>query len=153
MRVLIIAAALTCALAGVAAAQRGDEAIPQDQVAGNAPAPAAANTLLLQNACISSEVVPAPPSGFPPTFSYTHSFYLRNEGDSDTYRIDVTNSGLRLNSATQTAALSGSPTADSRFGQLIDVLREAAASRSKFRIDARDTRVTQVIVAWNQRCP
>ncbi len=154
MRALMIVAALLCVAASQAAAQPRGEATPQNQVAGN-DAAAAPATLLLQNACISTEVVSAPPSFFPPpaTTGYTHSFYLRNEGDSDTYRIDVTTSGLRLNSATQTGAVNGSTDADARFNTLIETLRAAAASRSKFRIDARNSRVTQVTVAWTQRCP
>ncbi|QGZ94097.1 hypothetical protein [Terricaulis silvestris] len=152
MRALMIVAALFCAAAGGAAAQSGGEATPRDRIAGNEVAPPPADNRSLQNACIVSEVVPTPPSIFAPSSGYTHSFYLRNEGDTDTYRVDVTDGGLRLNSATQVGALTGSPSADTRFNVLIETLRAAAASRSKFRIDARNTRVTQVIVAWNQRC-
>ncbi len=155
MRALMMVAALCCAVAVDASAQPRGEATGRDQVVGIAPAPPAPDSRSLQNACIVSEMAPAPPSFFPPgnIGAYTHSFYLRNEGDSDTYRIDVSTNGLRLNSATQVAAIPGSVEGDQRAANLIDVLRAAAVSRSKFRIDARSSRVTQVIVYWNSRCP
>jgi hypothetical protein len=149
MRALVIVAALFCAMATDVAAQAGREAARPDQ--GEALAAPSAQSL--QNACVSTEVVSAPQSFFPPTVGqYYHSFYINNPGDNDTYRIDVTPGGLRLNSASQVAPSAGSPEADTRFNTLIETLRAAAASRSRFRIDARSARVTQVIVAWSQRC-
>lgn len=153
MRALMIVAALACSIAADAGAQPRPEARrPADNNA--AAAAPYANPSSLQNACIISEIVSAPPSSFPPTnlTGYTHQFYFTNQGDTDTYRIDVTDGGLRMNSATQTPGSSGSQQADARFSVLIDTLRAAAAARARFRIDARNGRVTQVTVTWSQHC-
>ena len=153
MRVSMIAAVLFCVTIASASAQPHPEATPRDQIDGVVAAPPPAATRLYQNACIGTEDISAPQSFFPPSIGpYFHSFYFTTPGDSDTYRIDVATTGLRVNSATQVAAISGSPESDTRFNTLIETLRAAAASRSKFRIDARNSRVTQVIVAWSQRC-